>query len=133
MDLTKRDFRAMILYDYKKGLVQMKASPVFEGSASLRATIGDDWFGEFRMGRQSLEDEPRAGRPHTAVTDENVAAIRKLITEDPHITYREIEATLEIGSTAINTILHEYLQVKKLCARWIFHSLSMGLKAAGVD
>ena len=45
------------------------------------------------MGHQSLEDEPGAGRPHTAVMDENVAAVRKLITEDSHITYREIEGT----------------------------------------
>ena len=53
------------------------------------------------------------------VSDENVAAVRKVITEEPHITYREIKATLEIGLTALNTILHEYLQVKKLCARRI--------------
>ena len=49
------------------------------------------------------------------MTDENVVAVRKLITKDPHITYREIEATLEVRSTATNTILHGYLQVNKLC------------------
>ena len=74
-----------------------------------------------------------ASRPHTSVTAENVAAVRKLITQDPHITYHEIEATLEIWSTAMNTILHEYLQVKKLCARWVPHSLTDKRKAARVD
>ena len=50
------------------------------------------------MGRQFLEYELRVGRLHTLMTDENVVAERKLITEDPRITYREMEATLEIGS-----------------------------------
>ena len=91
----------MILYDCKKELTADECftslTDVFGGSAPPRATVGN-WLKEFRMGRQSLEYEPHAGRPHTAVTDENVAAVRKLITEDLHIIiYREIEATLEIG------------------------------------
>ena len=45
----------------------------------------------------------------TALTGDNVATVRKLIIEYSHITYREIEATVVIGSTDINTILHEYL------------------------
>ena len=31
------------------------------------------------MGRQPLEGKPRAGRRHTAVTEENIAAVRKLV------------------------------------------------------
>ena len=40
----------------------------FGGFAPLRTTVGN-WFREFRVERQSPEDEPRAGRPNTAVTD----------------------------------------------------------------
>ena len=58
----------------------------FEGSIPSRATVGN-WFGEFRTGRQSLEEKPRAGHLHTAVMDGNVAAVRKLLIEDPHITF----------------------------------------------
>ncbi|CAH1994374.1 unnamed protein product [Acanthoscelides obtectus] len=40
-----------------------------------------------------LSDDPRVGAPpKTAVTQENVDAVRKLIIEDRHVTYREIEA-----------------------------------------
>ena len=35
--------------------------------------------------------------------------------QDRHVTYREIEATLGIGSTRVYKILHEYLAVKKIC------------------
>ena len=55
MDLTKRDFRAMIVYDYKNGLTADKCSTslteAFGGPAPSRATV-DNWFREFRMGRQ---------------------------------------------------------------------------------
>ena len=40
------------------------------------------------MGHKYPEDKPRAGRQHISVKDENVAAVRELITEDTHITYR---------------------------------------------
>ena len=121
----------------KKGLLTAdkcftNLTKAFRGSVLSRVTVVN-WFRELRMGCQSLEDEPRAARPHTVMADENVATVPKLITEDPHITYREIDTSLEIASTAINTILHEYLQVKKLCARWVPHSLTQEQEAAHVD
>ncbi|CAH2011753.1 unnamed protein product [Acanthoscelides obtectus] len=39
-----------------------------------------------------LSDDPRVGAPKTAVTQENVDAVRTLIIEDRHVTYRDIEA-----------------------------------------
>lgn len=41
-----------------------------------------------------------SGRSPTAVTIENIAAVRDLLEGDRHITYREIKAILRIGSTA---------------------------------
>ena len=110
----------------------MKSTTVHLIVISATGTVGN-WFREFRIRRQSLEDESCAGRSHTAVTDENVASVLKLVIEDPHISYREIETTIEIGSTGINTILDEYLQVKKLCARWVPQGLTQEKKAARVD
>ena len=110
MDHTGRDFYVMILYNYKKELTADKCftnlTEAFGGSVPFSATVGN-WFKAFRMGRQSLEGEPCAGRSHTAVMDGNVGAVRKLITEDPRIINREREATPEVRPTAINTILYE--------------------------
>ena len=61
--------------------------------APSRATFFN-WFVEFRRGRQNLKDEPRSGRPLTAVTDKNTAVVNYLIKENRHITYEEIEAIL---------------------------------------
>ncbi|CAH2000696.1 unnamed protein product [Acanthoscelides obtectus] len=64
-------------------------------------------------GRVSLSDDSRVGAPKTAVTQENVDAVRKLINEDRHVTYREIEA--------------------KLVSRWTHHLLTEEQKAARVN
>jgi len=37
------------------------------------------WFNEFKRGRQSLEDDPRSGRPSDALNLISVAAVEKLI------------------------------------------------------
>ncbi|CAH2003604.1 unnamed protein product [Acanthoscelides obtectus] len=58
---------------------------------------------------RSLSEDPRVGAPRTAVTQENVNAVRKLIIEDRHVTYREIEASLKILKTSIQKNLHEEL------------------------
>ena len=123
MELSRRDFRVMMYYDYLKGLHPEESfatlTRYFGKSAPCRATVFN-WFREFRGSRPSLEDEHRSGRPATAVTPENVLATRKLIEEDPRITKAEIETTVGIGSAATNTILHDHLQVRKRCARCIY-------------
>lgn len=51
-----------------------------------------------------------------------------MIEEDPHINYECIQACLGIGSSAANTILHDYLGARKVCSRWVPHSLSQDQK-----
>ena len=92
-----------------------------------------NWFNEFNCGRRSLKDEVREGRPKTAVVSENIDAVRELIMQDRHVTYREIEASLGISSTSIHSILHEHLAVKKICSRWIPHILTKKKKKVRGD
>ncbi|CAH1974498.1 unnamed protein product [Acanthoscelides obtectus] len=87
------------------------------------------WYEEFKRGRVSLSDDSRVGAPKTAVTQENVDAVRKLIIADR----REIEASLKISKTSIQKILHEELGVRKSVSRWIPHLLSEEQKAARVN
>ena len=56
-----------------------------------------------------------------------------LLLQDRHVTYREIETTLNISETSIHSILHEHLTVKKICSRWISHNVSIAQKNACVD
>ncbi|KYQ52657.1 Integrator complex subunit 4 [Trachymyrmex zeteki] len=64
---------------------------------------------------------------------ENIDAVQKLIMQDRHLTYCEIETILGISSTSIYKILHDHLAVKKVCSRWIPHNLTKSQKDARVD
>ncbi|CAH1987576.1 unnamed protein product [Acanthoscelides obtectus] len=65
-----------------------------------------------------LSDDSRVGAPKTAVTQENVDTVRKLIIEDRHLTYCEIEASLKISKTSMQKVLHEELGQKAARVNW---------------
>ena len=69
----------------------------------------------------------REGRPKSVVVPETIDAMRQLILQDRHMTYREIETTLGINETNIHSILHEHLTAKN-CSGWIPHNLSIAQK-----
>ncbi|CAH1995147.1 unnamed protein product [Acanthoscelides obtectus] len=120
MELNGEHFRAINYYSFQRQLSQQECLAellcVFGNEAPHQSTISS-WYGEFKRGRVSLSDDPRVGAPQRAVTQENVDAVRKLIIEDIHVTYREIEASLKISKTSIQKILHEELGVRKLVSQ----------------
>ncbi|CAH2009362.1 unnamed protein product [Acanthoscelides obtectus] len=119
MELNREHFRAIIYYNFQRQLSQQeclaKLLSVFGNEAPHQSTISR-WYGELKRGRVSLSDDPRVGAPKTAVTQENIDAVRKLIIEDRHVTFREIEASLKILKTSIQKNIHEELGVRKLQA-----------------
>ncbi|CAF4691963.1 unnamed protein product, partial [Rotaria sp. Silwood2] len=80
-----------------------------------------------------VRDAPRSGRPSTSVNEQTVDAVRKIIEDDPHSTYQQIENILGISSTAINSIIHDYLNPGKVCARWVPHKLTDDQKQLGLQ
>ncbi|UYV70380.1 hypothetical protein LAZ67_7002789 [Cordylochernes scorpioides] len=83
-----------------------------------------NWFNEFKFGKPNLEDEPRSGRPPTAMTQENIELVRYILREYRKITYQHLEKSVGIGSAAINTIINDHLKYRKLVSRWVPHSLT---------
>ncbi|CAH1994311.1 unnamed protein product [Acanthoscelides obtectus] len=120
MELNREHFRAIIYYNFQRQLSQQECLTellfVFGNEAPHQSTISH-WYGEFKRGRMSLSDDSRVGAPKTEVSQENVDAVRKLIIEDRHVTYREIEASLKISKTSIQKNLHEELGVRKLVSQ----------------
>ncbi|KAI6648784.1 hypothetical protein LOD99_7047 [Oopsacas minuta] len=46
-----------------------------------------------------------------------------MVIADPNVTYERIQHEIGISSGAVHTVLHQSLQLRKLCARWIPHQL----------
>jgi hypothetical protein len=73
-------------------------------------------YAVFRDGREGTEDAPRASKPRTSRTDENVKKVTEILASDRCVSARLIEELLEI--------LTEDLDKRKVCARFVPHALS---------
>ena len=83
-----------------------------------------NWISAFKKNPHSIEDKPRAGRPITAVTTQNIAIVKDLIEDNPSISYDQMIAQTSLSNGSLTTILHKHLYVRKLTSRWIPHLLS---------
>ena len=53
-----------------------------------------------------------------------MAAVAKLVKEDPHICVREVSARLSLSFRIVQRILHKELRLRKLAAKWVPHKLT---------
>lgn len=91
------------------------------------------WNIKFKLGDISLKEEERTGHPKVAVIQENVNKVLKLVRADRKIKVREIADIIRISTGSVFTILHEHLNMKKLCARWVPRFLTADQKQQRVD
>lgn len=82
------------------------------------------WIESLKAGRDSLEDDPRSGRPSTAVTEDIVDRVRVLVQEDPHVTIAVLSQEVGVSEGSVHSILHNHLRLRKICARWVPHLLT---------
>ena len=65
-----------------------------------------------------MEDDPRVSRPRDIMTLETVAAVEKLVRRNRRINYKQIEETW-----TVNKILHEHLDLRKVCTLFVRRKL----------
>jgi len=122
LKIDKIEYRAVIKFFVKEGLtpseIHSKFIKVYGDSSPSFSTI-KKWAAEFRRGRSSLEDNPREGRPKSATTPEIIEQVHDIELDDRRMKVREIAETIDISKERVGYILHEELDMKKLCARWV--------------
>ena len=104
-----------------------------EGEHALSLSTVRRWVAKFKDGETQVDDRPRSGRPREAVTQEKIAKVQELITNDPHITTQILEDEVGISHDRIVYILHNELNLHKVCAKWIPHKLSADHKKKRVE
>ncbi len=81
-----------------------------------------EWHKRFRECRTSIADDPRSGRPSESKTDENVEAVSQLLRKSSRLTC-DIADTLGMLRTVVHEILTNVLGKRKVCSRFMPHSL----------
>ena len=120
--MEKEQYRSVIRFLFLEGKsrseIKERLDAVYGDSSPSMATV-KNWFNEFQRGRTSVFDEPRAGAPKTATTEDNMTKIHDLVLADRRLKVREIAETVGISKDRVGHILHEILGMRKLSARWV--------------
>ena len=134
--LSSEQFCTTIFYNWRIGLTYKGCHVCLEQAWGEQAPSDHtvfNWFREFQLNKFSVQDAPRSASPSTSVTEQTIDAVRKIIEDDPHSTHQQIETILGISSTPINSIIHDYLNLRKVCARWVPHTLTNDQKQPGLQ
>jgi histone-lysine N-methyltransferase SETMAR len=98
------------------------------GAAAPSLSVVKDWAKRFRDGRETLEDDPRSGRPKSADFGKLVSDV---LDEMPFASARYIAETISCShTTVLNTL--SVLGYKKFLSRWVPHVLTEGQKNSRV-
>ena len=71
-----------------------------------------------------MEDDPRAGRPSTSKTDDNMERVRSLVRSDRRLTLRMISSQLKLNRFTVHQILIQDFDTRKMCAKMVQKNLS---------
>ena len=71
------------------------------------------------MGKESLKDDDRCGRPTTATTEENIAHVHRVVMDDSRSAVNQIANTFGISRERVENVLHNELGMLKVSARWV--------------
>lgn len=90
------------------------------------------WYKRFEEGRENIKDDQRSGRP-SVVTSSHVAAVKQLLDNDRRITIRDIVAKTDYSYGTVSGIIHNQLNMRRICARWIPKMLNTDQKRLRVE
>jgi len=60
------------------------------GEDCLSRTQYHEWYQRFKLGRTSIEDDPKSGRPSTSMGDDHVEKVLAVIRQNRCLTVREV-------------------------------------------
>jgi transposase len=120
--MDKIECRVVIKFFVKEGLmpheIHSKFIKVYGDSSPSFSTL-KKWASKFKRGRTSLEDDPHEGCPKSATTPEIIKQLHDMLLVDWRMKVFKIAETISISKESVGYILHEEMDMKKLCSRWV--------------
>ena len=119
--------RVVIKFCFKAGLTATETPLLLQkayGNEALNRSNVFRWYSRFLVGKEQVEDGEKSGSPKSTRTEVNIAAVADLVRNDSRIASRMVAESLNIPKTVVLRILKEDLGKRKLCARFVPHSLT---------
>jgi len=89
------------------------------GDSAVKKTAVYKWVKRFSEGREGVTDEERSGRPATSRTEENIAKVRQIVSENRRLTVKSIAEQVNIDRKTVWKILTEDLDIRKVCVKMV--------------
>ena len=93
------------------------------GDNALALATVKKWAAEFKR-RESLEDDPRSGRPSTAQPKKTLTAFQQMVMNDRQLTISHLANVISISHERVENILHNKLGMSKVSTRWVLRLLT---------
>ena len=124
MESQNIEFSAVIKFLTKEGAKAKEShwrmADVYGDSSPKYSTVAK-WSAEFKHRWDSLEDDPRPGRPADVMIDR----VERLVLNNRRIKVAELASECGISNGSVYTIIHEHLGMSKVSTRWVPRNLNM--------
>ena len=99
------------------------------GEKAIKKAAVYMWYKRFKEGRENIKDD----HPVAVQTSSRIAAVKQLLDNDPGITTRDIVAETDYSYGTVSGIIHNQLNMRRICALWIPKMLNTDQKRLGVE
>ena len=89
------------------------------GESTLSETRAYEWYSAFKSDRDVVEDLSPSGQPPTSSTEINIAKVKEMVTENRHLSLREIAAEHSVSHESIRITLNDCFGMKRIAARLV--------------
>ena len=93
------------------------------GEQCLSCACIFEWHKRFKEGWDSVDDNPRSGRPTTSKTDDCVVRVRELIGANWRLTIRELSVEVGVSYGTCHAILTQDLNMWHVAAKFVLRIL----------
>jgi len=128
--------RVCIKFCVKNGFNGAKTLEMLEkcfGNDALKKTTVYQWHERFTLGRESVKDDERSGRPSTSKTDKKIDKVKEMLTENRKLTIRELADNLNIAYGSVQDIIVNDLGLRRVAAKLVPKDLNFMQKRDRVD
>ena len=89
------------------------------GEDCLSRTQCHEWYQRFKLGRTSIEDDPKSGRPSTSMDDDHDEKVLAVIRQNRHLTVREVAEEVGIRKNLCHLILTDKLKMRRVAEDFV--------------